>query len=140
MGSSDRRWYLRQNSSGAYNREKYLMARTGMTCECCGETFPRELLEFHHPPDVKKTMSLRMRAWRGVHGPKQETLDEADQCVILCSNCHRLEHVALKRGESLVHDPSAYRRYRNHRVTRYESLDDWLTQRSRRGTQLSLSF
>ena len=116
------------------------MTRTGMTCECCGEKFPRELLEFHHPPDVKKTMSLRMRAWRGVHGPKQETLDEADQCVILCSNCHRLEHVALKRGESLVHDPSAYRRYRNHRVTRYESLDDWLTQRSRRGTQLSLSF
>ena len=131
---------FRQNSSGAYNREKYLMARTGMTCECCGETFPRELLEFHHPPDVKKTMSLRMRAWRGIRRPNQKTLDEADQCVILCSNCHRLEHIALKRGESLIHDPSAYRRYRNHRVTRYESLDDWLTQRSGRGTQLSLSF
>ena len=131
---------FRHASSGAYNREKYLMARTGMTCECCGETFPRELLEFHHPLDVEKKFDLAMNKWGGIHGPNQETLDEADQCVILCSNCHALEHIALKRGESLVHDPSAYRRYRNHRVTRYESLDDWYNEQViGRGTKLQVT-
>ena len=126
--------------SGPYNKEKYIMKRTKMACEVCREKFPKELLEFHHPLDVVKNFELNVDAWRGVNGPKQKTLDEAEKCVILCSNCHRLEHVALKNGESIINDPSAYRRYRNHRVTRYESLDDWYDERIGRGTQLSFSI
>jgi len=136
MKSSNRKW----NFSCIYNREKYLMTRTNMTCECCGELFPREVLDFHHPLDVEKKLNLKTNAWGNVSGPKQEVLDEADKCAILCSNCHRLEHVALKNGESIINDPSAYRRYRNHRVTRYESLDDWYDERIGRGSQLSFSI
>ena len=110
-----------------------------MTCDVCKESFPRELLEFHHLVEEEKNFSMHVSKFRGIK-IRQEVLDEADKCAILCSNCHRLEHVALKNGESIINDPSAYRRYRNHRVTRYESLDDWHDERIGRGTQLSFSI
>ena len=110
-----------------------------MTCDVCKESFPRELLEFHHLVEEEKNFNIGVSRFRGIK-IRQEVLDEADKCAILCSNCHRLEHVALKNGESIINDPSAYRRYRNHRVTRYESLDDWYDERIGRGTQLSFSI
>ena len=125
--------------TGVRNKEKYLIKRNGMTCDVCKESFPRELLEFHHLVGEEKNFNMNVSKFRGMK-IRQEVLEEADKCAILCSNCHRLEHVALKNGESIINDPSAYRRYRNHRVTRYESLDDWYDERSGRGTQLSFSI
>ena len=130
---------LKTRSRGIWNKEKYLIKRNGMTCDVCKESFPRELLEFHHLVGEEKYFNMNVSKFRG-RKIRQEVLDEADKCAILCSNCHRLEHVALKNGESIINDPSAYRRYRNHRVTRYESLDDWYDERSGRGTQLSFSI
>ena len=139
MKSSRRERDQRHNKRGIWNKEKYLMKRNGMTCDVCKESFPRELLEFHHLVEEEKKFNMHVSKFRGMK-IRQEVLDEADKCAILCSNCHRLEHVALKNGESIINDPSAYRRYRNHRVTRYESLDDWYDERSGRGTQLSFSI
>ena len=130
-----RKWH----HSGVYNKEQYIKKRTGMRCQICNEEYSTELLDFHHPLDSNKLMGLDVNSWRGVKGPKKETLDEADKCVILCSNCHRLEHVALKRGETLTNDKKAYSRYRNHRVTRYENLDDWYSERIGRGQKFSTS-
>jgi len=139
MKSSRRERDQRHNKRGIWNKEKYLMKRNGMTCDVCKESFPRELLEFHHLVEEEKKFNMHVSKFRGMK-IRQEVLDEADKCAILCSNCHRLEHVALKNGESIINDPSAYRRYRNHRVTRYESLDDWHDERIGRGTQLSFSI
>lgn len=125
------------DASGIYNREVYITARTKMCCEVCNLNYPLELLEFHHPFDTTKKFSLRSSSWRGLSGPPKKIVDEAEECVILCSNCHRLEHIALKRGETIINDQSAYRRYRNHRVTRYENLDDWFNERTKRGTKFS---
>ena len=130
---------LKSRRTGIWNKEKYLIKRNGMTCDLCKESFPRELLEFHHLVEEEKNFNMHVSKFRGIK-IRQEVLDEADKCAILCSNCHRLEHVALKNGESIINDPSAYRRYRNHRVTRYESLDDWYDERIGRGTQLSFSI
>ena len=127
------------DATGIWNKEKYLIKRNNMTCDICKEKFPREVLEFHHPVEEEKKFNVSVNEFRTIE-IKQEVLDEADKCAILCSNCHRLEHVPLKNGESIINDPSAYRRYRNHRVTRYESLDDWYNERSGRGTQLSFSI
>jgi len=131
-----RKWH----HSGVYNKEKYIKNRTDMRCQICNQQYATELLDFHHPLDSNKLMGLDVNSWRGVKGPKKETLDEADKCVILCSNCHRLEHIALRRGETLTNDNKAYRRYRNHRVTRYENLDDWYSERVGRGQKLSTTI
>jgi hypothetical protein len=139
MKNSDKPSQKAAKLRGIWNKEKYLMKRNGMTCDVCKESFPRELLDFHHLVEEEKNFSMHVAKFRTMK-IKQEVLDEADKCAILCSNCHRLEHVALKNGESIINDPSAYRRYRNHRVTRYESLDDWYDERSGRGTQLSFSI
>ena len=139
MKNSDNRSQKAAKLRGIWNKEKYLMKRNGMTCDVCKESFPRELLEFHHLVEEEKNFNMHVSKFSGIK-IRQEVLDEADKCAILCSNCHRLEHVALKNGESIINDPSAYRRYRNHRVTRYESLDEWYDDRSGRGTQLSFSI
>lgn len=139
MKNSDKPSQKAAKLRGIWNKEKYLMKRNGMTCDVCKESFPRELLDFHHLVEEEKNFSMHVAKFRTMK-IKQEVLDEADKCVILCSNCHRLEHVALKNGESIINDPSAYRRYRNHRVTRYESMDDWYDERIGRGTQLSFSI
>ena len=139
MRSSRRERDQRHVKTGVRNKEKYLIKRNGMTCDVCKESFPRELLEFHHLVEEEKNFNMDVSRFRGMK-IRQEVLDEADKCAILCSNCHRLEHVALKNGESIINDPSAYRRYRNHRVTRYESMDDWYDERIGRGTQLSFSI
>ena len=106
---------------GKVNRSEYLRKRTGYACEVCGEKYPEELLELHHPEGVKKERNFDSHTWRKI---KQEVIDEADKCVILCSNCHRLEHIALKNGETLINDKEAYSRYRNHRFSSYKGLDD----------------
>ena len=139
MKSSRRERDQRYIKTGVRNKEKYLIKRNGMTCDVCKESFPRELLEFHHLVEEEKNFNMHVTKFRGMK-IRQEVLDEADKCAILCSNCHKLEHVALKNGESIINVPSAYRRYRNHRVTRYESLDDWHDERIGRGTQLSFSI
>ena len=53
----------------------------------------------------------------------KEVFQEAAKCAILCSNCHRLEHVALKNGETLIYDKEAYTRYRNYRFARKQGMD-----------------
>tara|TARA_R110002074_G_scaffold132543_2_gene275924 strand:- start:9922 stop:10338 length:417 start_codon:yes stop_codon:yes gene_type:complete len=123
-----RNYHHRRNHSGIYNKEQYIFKRTKMRCEACGEKFPRELLEFHHPLDMEKKIELTAKNFRGIKGVPKKISEEADQCFILCSNCHRLEHLALKRGETIINDKETYFRYRNHRIPRNENLDDWYSR------------
>lgn len=105
---------------GKRNRSLYLKRRTGYSCECCGEEFPEEVLEFHHRDPETKRFGLDAKIWRRKY---KDVTAEADKCVILCSNCHRLEHVAIKNGETLIDDKDAYHRYRNHRYSCEECMD-----------------
>lgn len=64
-------------------------AETG--CSRCGETDPRCLV-FHHLSDEKDgTVGQMISDGR----PREEIEDEIERCVVLCSNCHRKEHVDL---------------------------------------------
>jgi 5-methylcytosine-specific restriction endonuclease McrA len=68
-------------------------------------------------------------------------LKEAKKCVILCMNCHALEHKALNRGETLINDPDAYLRYRNHRRRRSRRVSFRLrlvTQQRYRSTSMDI--
>ena len=104
---------------GRRNRSLYIKNRTGYRCECCGEEFPEEVLEFHHRDPETKKFGLDAKVWRRklAYLYNKDVIAEADKCVILCSNCHRLEHVAIKNGETLIDDKDAYHRYRNHRYS-----------------------
>ena len=101
------------------------MEKTKCKCEICGERYPdRTVLDVHHPDGAEEERNLvtPIDRWRGMTNRK--LLTKSAKCAILCSNCHKLEHIALRKGETLINDKEAYSRYRNHRFSSYKGLDD----------------
>ena len=124
---------------GTYNQQNYLDNRCGSTCENCNIKYPIELLCFHHPDPSIKVFEVNGNRWRGVNGPKQETLDEAVKCIVLCRHCHDLEHIAWRNRESIINDPEAYSRYRNHRVKKPQRCGDYMDGWSKESTDRRIS-
>jgi predicted HNH restriction endonuclease len=66
---------------------KYL----GGKCSKCGWEYQNILeiacYDFHHPNENKETdvCSILQKSW-------ERALEEIKKCVLLCSNCHRMEH------------------------------------------------
>ena len=111
----------RQIESGKKNKSEYIEQRCGHVCQICGEKFCSDVLEFHHiDPSEKGPNGLE---WRGINQIPDKTLNEAKKCAIICPTCHAFEHIALKRGETLINDYEAYLRYRNHRFSGDGSVD-----------------
>lgn len=123
---SSRRPY---DESGVMNLNKYLKERCEHTCEHCGKQYPREVLEFHHKEPFVKKFSPGVLYWRGAK-VEQKVLDEAAICMVLCANCHRLEHVRLKNEGSST----------GHRDGRPEPEEDLGDSREGLGQQTSLNF
>ena len=101
-------------------KDSYIINKTGGICELCKDYWPSDVFCFHHIVPEEKEFNLAIRKWSDLN----KALEEAEQCAILCMNCHALEHRALNRGETLLNDEEAYSRYRNHRFSSYENLDD----------------
>lgn len=119
-------------------KEEYITKRTKGKCQACSEEFPVELFDFHHIDPLSKKMSLGQNKWEAQTVSKK-VLDEAEKCYILCSNCHRLEHIAMKRSESIVNDKETYSRYRNHHFSNRQDLDGgYIGLRHRRGKDIHL--
>ena len=141
MKSSKRK----EQNEDSYNRARtymseYIENRCDHKCMNCERHFPIECLDFHHLDPTLKLFSLSLRTWTFT-GKVKETLDEAEKCVILCKCCHSLEHIALKRGETILNDKEAYIRYRDKRFSTFQSVAD----RDKRlpnkgGLQLQLSL
>jgi|TARA_R110000787_G_scaffold84612_2_gene181269 hypothetical protein len=108
---------IKRNKLRKKNKEAYIIEKTKGLCQACYKSFPVEIFDFHHRNPKDKTMSLCNWKW-GAKIVNKKVIDEANKCYILCSNCHRLEHIAMKRGESVVNNKEAYSRYRNHCFTR----------------------
>jgi hypothetical protein len=70
-------------------------------CPLCKTSYIAEVYEFHHPYPDKKESGLKASLWRG-KSRYLKTLEEAAKCIILCANCHRAEHAALRKGFSLL--------------------------------------
>ena len=101
------------------NQNFYLESRCDHTCQVCGTKYPSEVLDFHHVDPSTKKSGLNLNKWRG-NKVRQSTIDEAAKCAILCANCHRLEHKALREGRSLL-DENNSTRCRDRRI---ETLSD----------------
>jgi hypothetical protein len=111
---------------GRRRKDTYIFNKVNGKCELCNNQWPSDVLCFHHLDPNTKLMELNAKTWGS--RKLKILLDEAEKCVILCMNCHTLEHKALTRGESLLNDKEAYSRYRNHRIKREEGgahLDGW---------------
>ena len=81
--------YASQQRRGR-RRKIRLIALKGSQCANCGYGTNFAALEFHHSwPSMKAfTLDLRSlsnRRWNAV-------LEEAEKCVLLCSNCHKETH------------------------------------------------
>jgi hypothetical protein len=70
----------------------YTQYKNKSVCSKCGFNDSR-ILEFHHINGEKKfSISL------GLFKPLKELKEEIEKCIVLCPNCHRLEH--LNRPET----------------------------------------
>jgi len=61
-----------------------------MGCSICGYNRCAQSLDFHHPDPTKKELAIADAV--GTNVPMLKLIDEADNCVILCRNCHAELH------------------------------------------------
>jgi hypothetical protein len=70
------------------NKEYLANIKLEKGCSRCGYKLHPAALEFHHVEDKKYNISRSVRV-----GVSREALDkEIKKCIILCANCHRVEH------------------------------------------------
>ena len=71
-----------------------LVEYKGGKCQCCGYNRCIRALEFHHldPSQKDFTISGKSKSF--------ETLkNEADKCILVCSNCHKEIHAGIRKIE-----------------------------------------
>jgi 5-methylcytosine-specific restriction endonuclease McrA len=70
-----------------YEFKKKAVEHLGGKCTRCGYSSHLAALEFHHIADDKDfTIGKRLNSsW-------EKIVKELDKCILLCSNCHRIEH------------------------------------------------
>ncbi|MDX1746702.1 MAG: hypothetical protein R3324_12245, partial [Halobacteriales archaeon] len=96
--NGQQRWYRKNRKASRRRKDRrrkelafwlYEYKRDNCECERCGETRPG-CLEFHHLDAEEKQFRVSEMAYRG-HSI-QSILAEMDRCIVLCANCHRMEH------------------------------------------------
>jgi len=73
-------------------RKVKLIKLKGSVCEDCGLKYDGEngaLFQFHHLEPEKKLFAINLGT---LGNPWNLVLEEAEKCVLLCANCHSLEH------------------------------------------------
>lgn len=69
------------------NKEKAIEYKGGVCVDCKG-SFRPEVYQFHHLNPEKKDFAwgkARLQSWKRI-------VEEIDNCVLLCANCHILRH------------------------------------------------
>jgi len=73
----------------AFNTTRWLIdLKKGLKCSKCGFSHPAAL-DFHHTNPNEKDFQISGRI-NIKH--KEKILNEIKKCIILCANCHRIEH------------------------------------------------
>ena len=76
-----------------------LVKYKGGKCEHCSVSYPYDgVYEFHHPDPTKKDFEIGLALDRKIPylRTRENLLKEIDKCLMLCANCHRIEHARLK--------------------------------------------
>ena len=65
----------------------------GNKCSSCGGVFPIAVYDFHHTDNDRNNRKDKTIGHMTHDCRKWETItEELDRCVMLCANCHRIEH------------------------------------------------
>ena len=82
-------WRKERNAQIAENSRKLkrkMVELKGDCCSACGGKFPDVVYDFHHvDPSTKDFSIAKSRNFEKIK-------KELEKCVMLCSNCHRIEH------------------------------------------------
>ena len=69
-----------------------LVKYKGGECEKCGYNKCVAALEFHHLDPTKKEFEISGNSYS-----LKRLKEEADKCILICSNCHREEHYRIQK-------------------------------------------
>jgi len=91
-------WYAdnrsrRQDVANTRNRarKKMIVEHFGNKCNDCEQTFPQYVYEFHHLDPKQKDVNPSKAIGYG----EEKMWKELNNCVMLCSNCHKIRHYGL---------------------------------------------
>ena len=80
--------YKARHQERRWRKKNTLIERLGGKCVRCGFDDHPAALEFHHKDPATKEFTISPNMTRSI-----ELLErEADKCILLCSNCHQIEH------------------------------------------------
>jgi len=82
-------YYDRKNIRRKRIREEFLEYKKTLKCYRCGFADYRAL-EFHHLDGKEKEFTLSYASSNGYSIDR--IMQEAQKCIVLCSNCHAIEH------------------------------------------------
>ena len=75
-------------------RRKFREYKAGLACFFCGMQHPA-VIDFHHPETSGETKVSKLIQ----QGSFKKAYEEADKCIPLCANCHRIYHWMEREGE-----------------------------------------
>jgi hypothetical protein len=87
-------------------RKAALVQMLGGKCSQCGYSESLRALDFHHVNSCDKRRTVSHLLAMNTEESFLQAVDEASRCVVLCSNCHRVETF----GEERV-DPELLRKW-----------------------------
>jgi hypothetical protein len=79
--------YNKEYFNKHYQKIKKLKEKLGNHCLFCGFSKEPKILHFHHLRDKKFSINRMIKL------PIEEIKKEVDKCVLLCPNCHAIEHL-----------------------------------------------
>lgn len=80
--------YKAREDDKRWKRKNILIERRGGKCVCCGYDEHPAALDFHHEDPASKEFNIAAGLRRSMEALERE----ADKCILLCANCHRIEH------------------------------------------------
>lgn len=91
MAYKDKQQMYRYQIQRWRDRKKKAVEHLGGKCQRCDIIGHYSIYDFHHVDPEQKDFiwtKLRLRNW-------DDILTELSKCLLLCANCHRLEHWEL---------------------------------------------
>lgn len=72
-------------------REVLREEKEGRPCRRCGIVYPPVAMDYHHRDPAEKGANFKRLISRG---SERQLRAEIEKCDVLCSNCHRIEHLS----------------------------------------------
>jgi len=74
------------------NSKSFWVKEHDSKCAHCYNEYPDCVFDFHHTNPTEKDLQPSYF----LHLRKEKIEEEIKKCIMLCSNCHRIEHARLK--------------------------------------------